>query len=186
MKTVVLSVLVGLATALTPEGARAETLFRVAELAAYDSTGKRVGAVSAYHANRTGEWEGSTVALRVGASLLFVRVFPASLKPHDVRVYFPTTDCSGQAYMGTDPLSPLATIGGPRQTVYVRGGPTVAQPLTIRSSFTDDGQCQRRDGYQVPSRTPARKTDIDLADRFAPPFTLRATPGAQLLPGATA
>jgi hypothetical protein len=172
----------------TASSVSAQALFRAADLAVYDSTGKRVGTLSK-RAMARAQWQVEVVLRTTSGHTVFLDVDRRGFVDagRAKTVYFRTADCSGQPFVwAAGPGRPASTLIGPRETLYVQTG--LIRRLTMQSTLRSDGQCYRYfpppPEFEVDERFAAAKPlPIDLADYFTPPFALRATPGEPIPTG---
>jgi hypothetical protein len=162
-----------------------EALFRVAEMAVHDATGKRVGTLSAATAATSyPSATAATIALRTeSGKLVLVTATGRELFGADT-VYFTSADCSGRPWLSRPSIAPglygASALVGDGKSVYTQSG--ADREVVARSKWRVDGTCETGFSFST-TAAPATAAGVDLADYFTPPFSLRATRGAALAPG---
>jgi hypothetical protein len=149
-----------------PRGPSTDALAPTDGLVVFDGTGKRLGATSHGVVIATAFVTGSK------------RIVPVRLHGDTIstdEVYFESANCSGTPFLANsnDALARPTAVLGPRWAVWARNG--IHRERIMRSRGQPGGPCIEApaDGWVV-SAASLVSLDLELADYFTPPFTVRA------------
>jgi hypothetical protein len=160
-----------------PAFAQGDTLLYADRFAVYDATGRQIGNAwptsdsvwRAYHPAHL------VVEFRFARTPVMVRLQRALFTPDGFAsemLQFSEPGCTGAPMIDGRLWNGYSAVAGPRSTLYLKAADLEFR--FVQSQLNEDGTCTNH-GPNHPFHEVIllRMTDIDLADHFVPPFTVR-------------